>query len=258
MDVIGLLGVFFGAGGLLIGLYSQYKQKKFEKRLEQKEDLREIAEVLAEFVDHLEKLHLSLSAPLERRGLQKELVGFGKEIISYNHASEEAPVIEVSVYTWEGENRKEIVSTNEVLEEYRPSGNLAFISLTIEGGQDYYDEEKFCQLDKVLDGLGRLKFIIAGLDKEQKELMEQLQPGLISEVETLLNTILTNIFEEALETESRIECDPDDFEDVNELVLYLFTNCIVYDELTADLEELADVIDEVEEVRKSALQTSYS
>lgn len=258
MDVIGLLGVFFGAGGLLIGLYSQYKQKKFEKRLEQKEELRELTEILEEFVDRLENLHLSLSTPLERRGLHKELVEFGKDIISYNHSSAEDVIIEVSVHTWEGENKKQIASTDEALEEFKPSGNLAFISLAIDGGQDYYDEEIFCQLDKALDGLARVKFMIEGMDEEQKELMEELKPGLINEVETLLDTILVNVFEEALDTEPRLEYDPDDFEDVNELILHLFTACIVYDDLTADLEELADLIDEVEAVRKSALQTSYS
>lgn len=89
-------------------------------------------------------------------------------------------------------------------------------------------------------------------------MLDQFSPGLMMRLEEQVDTILSNSIENALQSTPQISYDPDHYENLHEMEVDIFEEVLIYNGIDDYLSDLYDIINELEETRKSIVQTSYS
>lgn len=258
MNLIGILGVLFGAAGVVIGLYSRYKQRNLEKRIERKEDLKDIVEDLDEVIGWMEDFRDELSGPKNNVAAWTKFRDFCKDILGYHHFSEESVKIKVSVFQFvEGGERKSIADEKVAVNLYEESDSPT-ISIEIEDKEGYSEEILFMHLDEYFQGAAKFKFRKGTLKRGNEELIEEFCAGLLSDIDSQVTTILENCYREAIRTKPFLEVDPSNYENIDDIALNMYEEVIIYDGIEEDIDELSTLIDDLKETRQAALQTSYS
>jgi hypothetical protein len=265
MNIIGVLGTLFGAGGLFIGVYSHYKQRQFEKRqqqfeeqLKRKEELRELANTLRDTANKLNESCQSLKHPSNNGKLWYDLYDFSKDVLAYEHTNSTLPDIKVAVVKYEGGgDRINIKDPHEAIEIYS-NNEIPNIYLEIDNSPGDPEEYTFLSISEAFNGIGWFKFHKRSLEEECEDLLNQMAPDLLDRVESQLDTILLNCFENALEVGPSTQFDPDEHLNIEDFAIGIVDDIIMYDNIDDDIEALSELVDEVEEIRKMALQSSYS
>lgn len=258
MSLIGILGVLFGAMGVIIGLYSRYKQRELEKRIERKEDLKDVVESLDKVIEWMEDFQEGLSSPKNDIAAWVELEDFCKDVLGYHHLSNNTVTISISVFQFvEGGERKPI-NDEEIAVNLYDKNDSPTISIEIEDVEGYSEETCFMHLDMYFRGAGKFKFQKGSLKREHEELIEEFCAGLLSDIDSQITTILENCIREALKNEPSLEVDPDNYKNLEGIAFDIYETAIRYDGIKGDLDDLDDLIDDLKKTRQSALQTSYS
>lgn len=282
--IIDMTGFIIAIASLLYAIYTRHKQKRteeqaekrrdelinkqenLEKQLERKDSLREMANDMRSVIEWMN----TFSEGMSRRSDPDEtpydtrytvwpcLRHFCKDLLAYKHQYNSTPDIRVSVYTRaEGGEQVPIKSPDEAINSYE-NHDIPAISISIDDKQGYADQVIFCHLNKAFEGAETLKCRMSPFKKEHGDMLDQFSPGLMMRLEEQVDTILSNSIENALQSTPQISYDPDHYENLHEMEIDIFEEVLIYNDIGDDLSDLYDIINELEETRKSIVQTSYS
>lgn len=281
MTPISIASLVVGIAALLLAISSKRKQKKaeerqkeliekqdrIENRIEQKEELREMAEAITsvvtwtkEFRDHLSPYseYDGVPHPDHHSTLWGQLYHLSKDAIGYSHLTSGPATISISVFNFVGDEEKvPIEDASEAIDLY-DNNRSPTISLTLDDDVGYSQDVLFCHLDQAFFGAGKFKARQQNIREPHGELINEFSPGILDELEDQLDTIIQGCTQEALNSQPDIEIEPSKFDRVDDIAEFLFTTVMWYDGIEQDIEKLAKLIDELEKTRDNVLQTSYS
>ncbi|MBO8183623.1 MAG: hypothetical protein H0Z28_12695 [Archaeoglobus sp.] len=250
--IIDLVGVFIGGIGVVIALYSLYKNRRLETRLKYKDTLKIIGSKVKMIEDKVQYLldMIELNDPDYSGEILETLP---MELIKIHYDSKQNSintflVIETTEENNKGENKKKISNVREGV-EYIKSGS--WIECKIVGLTFHHD---FCNpLSAIRLGLKALN----ELNDEDVKIINEFSPDLLSKLEdTLIET--AKIILGSVLKHRQITIDFAKFNTSEELGKWLFNEIVGYEKLKPQLNELKDILHKLEELRKDLLKTSYA
>jgi len=256
MDVSVLLGISISVFGIIIAIASFLKQKNLEKRIKKKEEFKEIAKELENFEDKINFLNDILNNPFKDEDLYHQLKFLAKDIIAYKHDT----------------GRNSTIIINPRVED-SSSNRESTVKKVIENGEQWVDllgkDEVYISTDmwrKEETGMAYgfdlpnhidICFHLLKEIKKHEEILNEFKPGFTQKLEDCIERIAYKIFSSIIE-KNKLSIDPDKFNTVDDMVREIYFALINYNNLKPILDELKEIIDDVEQVRRDLLRTSYS
>lgn len=257
MDLLSLLGAGFGAGGLLVGLYQYRKQKEMEKRIQRKEELREFAEELKEVHQWLSEFESRLRKSGRKSNVWHDCRDFLKEYSTHESVTGEYPEAELSVFQFIDETqRKSIDNSGEFMYE-TDAGEMPTIALEFQAEDFHPTDQSYVFLNRLFSGGSKFIYQVDYIYDRNSEYLDEFCPQLLTEIELQIQGIVQNCVEEAFSHVPYPELQSD-VESIDEWATWLIEEILLYDRIEEDLNELSELIADLEDTRKRALQTSYS
>jgi hypothetical protein len=258
MDWLGFFGVVFGAAGLGLAFYSQVKQKKFEKQLERKEELRALSEQLEKVKDLEEPMNMLVSNPFSHEDLDLNLRSLGRDVLAQADATDGVPIVRVSeVSVGHGDSKQVYESPDQVLQALK-DGKLINVVFIADGNYDNFDRRRRYRFGRFLCWPSMFYRALDEIEKKNEGLVEQFSPELSNDIESTLDRIVVNLFDNIFLNKDGIEFDPVKYENADELGKDVLIKFLSYDGIEEDMEDFSELSNNVENVRTTVLQASYS
>lgn len=190
-------------------------QEMYEDRLRREEDLRKMADSLQSVIDWMETFSenmYSRSDPsttiyASRNALWPCLHQLCKDILTYKYEYGEVPYIEISVFQFLEEGEKNpIKDANKAVDLYSQYESPT-ISVVLRDEKGYADDLIFCHLNDSFEEVMKFKYQKEQLLKEYEELLDQFSPGILSQLETQVDTILRRSINNSIQTKSPVKYD---------------------------------------------------
>lgn len=134
----------------------------------------------------------------------------------------------------------------------------ATISLELEYIIENSGDQTFIHLDEVFSEAMKYIFRIQANPPENIDYMEKFSPELFDNLERCIDKILKECVKEAFANEPHPDIDLEEHEDIDKCAEAIISEILYYEGLMNDLEELSEIIEEIDDVRKRSLQISYS
>lgn len=258
MDILSLLGVAFGAGGLIIGVYQYKKQQKMEKRLERKEELREFADILEDLHEPLTKFESDLRESGEGSQFWHDARNFFKEYTAHLELSGSFPDTEVSVFRYVEDGKRVDIEDSSEFMHYTKNGDMPTIALELQGVDGHSTDQTFVFLDRAFAGGAQYLYRINALSQEHSDYVDEFSPDLITAIEDKVHDIIQKCVDESFRHSPSCKIYYEDCDSIDEWANWVVDELLMYEGIEDDLDELSDLMEELEDTRKRALQTSYS
>jgi hypothetical protein len=259
VDLVAIAGVIFGAAGLCIGLYSQYKQKKFERQFERKQELQHLSEDLEDLRHRLEIFIQTLENPENDEDTLFDLRNLSRDVLAYSHSTETPATVQVTrlVALSGGEEKEEIETVEQGIDACR-QGNKIFSTIAIQDTGDVFSESFAYSLGAPVMSLGRIYDEVDSVKEAHQELLSQFAPELLAEIESTMDEVTAGILQNMIEGKEGVEVDPSDYEDASLIILGIYDKLIRYENIEGEISQLEEFNQEIEDLRTTVLQTSYS
>lgn len=262
--MITALSVGFGGIGAIVGIYSLYRQRqtrqqmnRVQEQMDKKEDLQELAEDLQSLKENLQLFHDGLSKPEESIDTWTQLMDLGRNILAYKHYSGRVPRVQVEEI---------VIRTNDDTEDYR---NMKQVKRLLDIGcyptfriePNVEDDAKHLIWGiHFAHPLLNVNVIYNSVEQVSRYegLVSQFDQDLVIESEALVDEIIESILDHVTENSEGKKFGPSNYNDINDLSRDIYHFFVYYDDIDEDLEELSALIDRIEDLRTTAVETSYS
>lgn len=235
-----------GVGGFLFGAYTTYNSRSEAK---EKERRRSLSKELNGLRNSLEFMRKGFQSPLSLTDTSHQLELISKDLIVFNHFSDETPTVNHTMRTKDGE----IASADQALATAKSDDG--YIVLNLEIYSDVKDENMY-RTARVSDHISHANNIYEDLheiDEDYRDILDNYDPSLYNDTEDILDNVIFNSYEHVL-NQSPNEVNSivinDSIGTISRFVFYTYWN---YDGIDEDMKELSDVIDRIEESRKLML-----
>lgn len=242
---------------VLLSLYSIYRNRDLRKQFERKEKLGELADKIATLEERLERFQSLIGDPTAERDFSIILFQISRETLAFEHTSDQLPkfVLKYGVRDTELDDNLDVFGEEDSPTDYLKGGGNMWPDFRIEQSEESHLGNAL-DLNFPFALIGDAYSVIDELEEEHGELVEEFDPGFLSELESHLDAIVSGMFRSA--HYATVEVDPDEFEDADEIGLFVFKELFYYDGISEDLDGLTDQRDDLNELRQLVLQTSYS
>lgn len=254
MALIETLSVLTGIGGLGFGAYQYYRARNDRKR---KDELNRLADNLDELRADIEIIVEVYESPTSKPDLSYQLGYCAKDILAYKFETGEPARVKSSIKKYNNENKEGISDTRQVINMFKHSEDIPYSSLTLESGHSGYESDLLYGISEHLHAVRRIYKIYDDLKTEYKGILEEFSPGLVNSIEDLVDEFVENFYSRILDTRGGVEIDPDAHNSVSEISEFIFQYFCHYNGVYADLQNLSQLADRVEETRTMILQASY-
>lgn len=253
--VIAVISGLFGLAGVYLGLKSRNKLSKLESQLEKKKELSEMAELLEEISNSMETAHDSLNNPWSWEDLHNDLRGLARSITAYYHESNEEAVVDLTLSSGYGEDAVVYEDTEHILENYKDEYPYLHAYPPKTEGSDwnflYSLGYSFRFLASCLDSIDEL-------EEQYEDEISEFDRQVIDDSRTLIENIVENISKNVLENEGSVNINPDEYGRVEDISISIYHECLFYEGIESDLDELSELVDRIEKLRLQIVQASYS
>lgn len=255
MNIIGILGVIFGAAGFAVAVYSQYKQRKFEEQFERKEELRDMAETLKDIIEIGQNIRKSYYDFTTHDDLVGQIRMVARGALAVHHSTDSNPTVALDEVRIRVDGQDVAInSAEDALEARKDAGNIIHKSMYLPGAED---DMKYVLADH-LRHVGAVYRSIDNIQESHPELIEQFDSSLLDEFEHTFDNLLLGSYGQIIQKKDGVVFNPEEFDSTAALEEELFQEFYWYDGIEDDLDNLSQLIERAEDIRKSAVQTSYS
>lgn len=259
MGIWTVIGGITGVIALLLSAVALMKQYKIERRMKEKERLREFAEDIGDVISRSNRIYNRLENPEEDIDIRTQLTSLSKDVLAYNYENGENPTL-----AFGGINFHDIKGADTTVDE-----------VTVESPEEAFDvlRKKYGWISSmrvespVEDNLvyslevplGSIMYFYKDLDKvkEHENLVGEFCSSEMRKLERTVNRITQKIIEKNFDVREET-IDPGDFESFEKIGFWLYNKAIDYEAIQEDLKELVSVSEDLEGIRKDILATSYS
>lgn len=261
-----IIGVIIGSASLGIAIYSVLKQQKLEKRLKEKDRLKNLAKQLGPPINwRINAILNEIRNPFNDEDLSLSLQSLSQAIIS-KAFDENKDIVNLTTETKIGV--KEMTKLGKEKEQkqtkYFPIEKGEDVIKYLERGECYISVD--CELgDGVLSYdvayfLFRIPYFLSDLDKLEAEfgdLIEEFSPGLLKYLRDCTEEILMIAIDSAIHSKE-MEVNTKEFTKTDDIGLWIYRRIIGSDELKPYLDKLEELKRELESLRNTLLTTSYA
>lgn len=258
MDILSVLGVAFGGGGLVIGLYQYRKQKEMERRIERKDDLKGFADTLEEIDEWIEEFESQLRDPGKESAVLYRTRDLFKEYYTHYSLTDEFPEAKLSICYFKSEQKKLEIGSPEEFMEAIDEDKSPVITLELPEIEAKGEDNTFVHLDRVFSGGRKFLYQHSKFSDQHYEYLDEFAPGLLQELESEIENVIERCVEEAFSHEPYPKMSSLNSETIDDVAESCIEQILFYDGLEDDLDRISELRQEVNDTRKRALQTSYS
>lgn len=273
VDPVAVIGALFGAGGLVAAAYSIYNQKKsqerldevqehtdrVQERLERKEDLKATAETLGKIVSVLNQIESLVTQPESHEDVYLELRDLGRDILAFQHATGDVPVVWLDGIDTGGEDPIRINEPDQALEIAKTTNHSILFRLRI--GKGDYSELDLSQSYLIWDAISYLNIgygALGQLSEDHGDIIQEFDPNLADDIIDTMDEIFCGMMGRAIENRDGTTFDPREFENPNDISEGVLNYFIYYDGIEEDIRNLSALIDRTDDLRRNIVQTSYT
>lgn len=214
-----------------------------------------MAENLEEVHNRIEGFLQIIKEPRSHEDLDMSLYQIERDVLSYSHSEGDSPTIEYET-TVLGDAQQTIDPSRLGLEyakehdkkavifEFGVTGSESIMTYSHNLGEFYsWATWSYISIRRVTD--------------QHSNLLNQFDSDILNDIEASLDNILLNILSNMSDV-GDIIIDPEDYGSTEEIGDDIYGTYIIYDGIEEDASKLARLSDELEEIRKRVIQTSYS
>lgn len=252
--IIPAVGVLVGFIGLVFGGYQYYSTSERKQR---KRRLKETADHLNSLKQRLENGVKFTREPLSNEDARNGLNLLLESYISTYYFLDENPSISLRI-SMLGKDRDESVTddTNLILDELKGGASVHFSGIV-------KPQVSLWETDLIGHDVGKsFPYIKYGyndievLRNNYIDIIEEFSPDLLIRVENQMDESISSSIEHTKEVNFQI--DPEEYDSFPELALDTYEKIWCYDGIETDLAEFEGLIEEIESVRRSLIESSYS
>jgi hypothetical protein len=262
MIEIGVIFGILGSAAFVLSIYSVIKQRKLERRLKEKERLKNLAKQLKGYTNwHINNILDEIRNPLNDGGLSLSLQDISKEILSkaFDENKEivnfttEIKGIELTKPSKEKEQEKTkyfpIEREEDVTNFLERSGR--YISVNYEFGGVLFEVES---------SLFEIPYFLSDLDKLEKEfgdIIEEFKPGLLKNLKDCAEEVFMIAMDSAIHSKE-MEVNTKEFTKTDDISLWIYRKVTGSEKLKLHLDKLEELKRELENLRNALITTSYA
>lgn len=215
MAVIEFIGLIVGVGGIGFGIYQYQRAKRVDKR---KDRLRELSESLDNIRDRSERFQTRYTDPLSDVDLDHQIDLLAKSVLAFKYISDQTPQIRMKS---ESEERG-IQNKRQALDKFKEQNTWVDITLFLDdSGTDYHDDLSY-SLDEHFLLVPNLYLLINEIRQESIDIIEEFDPGLLDELESIIDEIVVEAHGKAISHEDGFEFEPDKYDTLEDMKIGIF------------------------------------
>ena len=264
VDGITILGLLFGLIGISMGGYSLIKQRNFEIRIKEKENLKILSKQLEkDIIPWIDTVIYSIKGPFVD-DLDFKIHSLGQEILS-NAFDEQKDIVNIeahvngSIKSKQGKEEERWQSKNIDLEDkediikHLEECTLDHIDIwcTLGGGTLGYN------LDDAIQWLTKFYYEIIDLEVEFGTFIDEFKPELINSTKKCIKEIFTTLLISSINSKN-LEINIKSFTKTNSMGIWVYDQVIGRAELDSCLDKLLQLEAEFNKLRETLIMTSYT
>lgn len=242
------LGVSFIA--VIISVHTKLRLRKKKKLANLANDLREIQEIEEKLVEYLNNPWINEDTDL---GLDR----LANEVLACYHEANEGPYIVMDRLMKSIANEEENIDSLEQGYNYVQNGEFIYQQYVIETLNTDYEKYIKSQTTDPLRYAVQAKIQIESIQEEHATLVNDFDSSLVGDMNEWLDEYIRSTINNYLETRNGVLVNPEEYDNKEEIMSFLFTSLYKYEGINADLQELDGLLERLDDVRTTILQTSY-
>lgn len=251
------ISVIIGLMALILSSISLWKQRKTERRIKEKERVREFAENLDAVISRSENILEKLDSPLEHPDIRNYLNQISKDILAYKHEKGENPEIKIRSLDFTDhfseleKNEFDYSDEGEALKDIKTHYISAY-SVDVESATE----------ENLLHGvhlpIGDITFFYKNLSELERyqDLVDDFCKQDLEELEQIISNLGKLLIEDNLESR-KLKIEVENYENIEKISLAVLDEIIPLDEVNKNLDNLEEKTTEMKEIRKDLISTSY-
>lgn len=250
MAITETISVLFGLGGIIIGGYSYFLMRSNRKT---KSELNDLANSLRDIHSRASKVHERFSTPLDAPDVGNALENVSQSMIAFEFETGKSPWIKAEIY----HDDEYVYDGEEALDIYK-DGDWLKISLLMEPRDTDYEVKYKYPIEGPGFFMSQGYLELEKIRNENQSRIEEFSPGLLDDFESQVDRVIRKSHDTLGEKHEGREFDLNEYEKVDDVSRAVFDYFYSYEGVENDIEELQNVLERVDEVRASMVQSSYS
>ena len=228
---------------------------KLQRR--ESQELRKLAQKLADVTQTADILITELRNPRTHEDLNVDLQEIAREALSCKHETGSETVLIALSPIESLSSEEEITDYTELVNKHK-SGEYFSLNVVVGDREKMYTTKRKPLLHNPIRNSSYLYEYLDDIKQEHSEKMSEFDDSLLEDFEAHLDKIVNSSSKNITDAKNRFNFNINDFETTEEIGDYVFEETFYYDGIEEDLETLEELLEEVEELRKTVLQASYS
>lgn len=245
------IGIAISLVAITISLHTKYKQRR-------KDRLKDLAAKLKSIRRNSERIGEVLENPRSHEDLDLRLYELPREMFACHHETGDEDVsILLTISTGFGEESKELEDRSEIFDRYKNNDRL-HLQLKVGNPDQLYASDRQYHMTDPFRYTSYIYEKISKIEEEYGSVIEEFNETLLGDLESHLDAMLKQHTDHLIVKSNIFSMNVNEFESADEIGEAVFRTMFYYNGLEDDLEELDEKLGEVEELRTTVLQTSYS
>ena len=245
------LGIGLSLVAVIISLHTKYKQQEKNK-------LRDLAAELKSIRSSAKHIGKTLENPHSLEDLDLRLYEIPREMLACKHEVGRDNISAViNVTTGYGEGSKDLDGFQEIFGKYKES-EWFLIKLWVGNVDEMYKSDREYILPNPFIYSTYVYENISEVEEQYGGIIEEFNESLLENLESHLDSMVRQHTNYLLEEANPISLNISEFESAEDIGDKVFRELYYYDGVEEDLEKLEKKLDEVNEMRTTVLQASYS
>ncbi|WP_156224411.1 hypothetical protein [Haloferax gibbonsii] len=233
-----------------ISLHTKYQQR-------QKDKLRELANKLKRVQDDLQCIEREVTNPRTHEDIELSLTDIPREMLACKHELGKDNIsIFTEVTTGFRSDSNDVPDPDKLSNKIR-SDEPYLVEVKIGDRSEMYLSERNFMIDDPFRYSSRALTELSDIEEEFGTTIDEFNDSLIPELKSRLESIIRRHSEHIIHNDE-FTLQVSQYESTEEMGTAVFEQIYYYDGIEEDLEGLSEVYDEVEDLRTTILQTSYS
>jgi type III secretory pathway component EscV len=258
MALISIIGVLIAAAALIVSVISIKRQQSIIKRINKKEKLRELAHELGDLNNSIHGLIESYSQPEEHSDTRAMLESIGEKSLVYKHKHNKNTKFKYdSLYTYSNREKSTLETEEEYLAAVKNTDEMLFCNIKAVNADDIVIANDSNLFTRKCNRFQEIYKIIEEIESEYGDLIEEFDSEITTNIEKLIDDMNRKIFYQIIE-DNTATINPDEYGEPIAMGIQTIEELSQYEGCDKNLSNLNEVMDDIEDLRQTILQTSYS
>lgn len=236
---------------VVLSIHTKYKQRG-------KDRLRELATKLKNLKANTEWIGQTLENPRSHEDLELRLYELPREMLDCQYETGEKEVTVLpEIKTSYGEDSKELSDPQNVFDRYKED-EWFVIQLKVGNLKEMYASDRKFSITDPFWGASDIYTEINEINEQFGGVIGEFNESLLVNLESHLDSMVRKHCDHIIKHTSGFSVNIDEYDSTEAIGRDVFRELYFYDGVKDDLEELEDQLEELENVRTTVLQTSYT